>query len=753
MLTKRFRQPSLRLWLALAFVCCTPLSGLGRSPAIPAGEKASPSFDALAKSAAIARDAGNTSEAIRDYQGALALRPDWREGLWFLGSLQYDANQYLAAIATLQKLVQLAPGAGPAWNLLGLCEFETKDYANSLAHLEKGSSLGAGNDPEVTRVSAYHIALLRIRNGEFESGSAVLVAAFANAQLPDQVIFALGLAVLRVPLLPEEVNPSRDALLQSAGEAAELIAQGDTPKALAVFQKLLQDYPETPYLHYAFGNALAATGRLAEATAQHQAEEKVSPASALPLIQIAELQLGQHYLEGALRAAEKAIRLDPASAAAHQVLSESLHGSGKGVEAERESQKASSLFSKKPSPEQRIATLYGNRLSAENGPDSVATTPVAGNFDKLSSVAAAAEAAGNTEAAIQSYRQALQARPEWDVGHWNLAMLYYKTGHYPEAVATLKEWVVRKPDDGTAWAVMGLSEFEVQDYSNALVHLQRGQDLGAGGSADSVQLAKYCLAVLLTRDGRFEEATELLAPVAGSGILAKETVFVLGMAMLRVPLLPNEVVPAKTAVLQEAGAIALLLQNSKYDDAFQKFKELLKQYPSTPYLHYAYGTGLIALSQYGEAETQMREELKISPASELPYVRLASVALRQRRPGDALPNAQHAVQLAASSAEAHYLLGRSYLELGQQENAVHELEQASKLAPGSPEVHFNLAKAYAKAKLPERAEQERAIFIRLNALAEQQRSRTRTQSYAGPHDSEDVSVTPTAPNSPAAENR
>jgi hypothetical protein len=68
---------------------------------------------------------------------------------------------------------------------------------------------------------------------------------------------------------------------------------------------------------------------------------------------------------------------------------------------------------------------------------------------------------------------------------------------------------------------------------------------------------------------------------------------------------------------------------------------------------------------------------------------------------------------------------------------VRELETASKLAPGSPEVHFNLAKAYARAKLPEKAEQERAIFARLNALAEQQRSRSGNQSDGGSHNAAD----------------
>jgi len=157
----------------------------------------------------------------------------------------------------------------------------------------------------------------------------------------------------------------------------------------------------------------------------------------------------------------------------------------------------------------------------------------------------------------------------------------------------------------------------------------------------------------------------------------------------------------------------------------------VKEFPPAPFLHYAYGTALAALSKYDEAEAQFRQELKISPESEVPYLRLASLELKKHQAAEAQTMAQRAVQLAADSGEAHYLLGRASLEMGEEEAAVRELETASKLAPGSPEVHFNLAKAYAKAKLPEKAERERAIFARLNARAEQQRSRSGMQPYSG----------------------
>jgi inosine-uridine nucleoside N-ribohydrolase len=56
-----------------------------------------------------------------------------------------------------------------------------------------------------------------------------------------------------------------------------------------------------------------------------------------------------------------------------------------------------------------------------------------------------------------------------------------------------------------------------------------------------------------------------------------------------------------------------------------------------------------------------------------------------------------------------------------------ELLRAAQLSPGSSEVH--LVPVYARKNLPEKVATERAVFARLNALAEQQRSATGSQSY------------------------
>ena len=72
-------------------------------------------FDQLSSQATSAREAGRMNDAIQLYQSALKLQPDWAEGWWYLGTLNYDADHYGEAIPPLQNLVALAPQMGPAW--------------------------------------------------------------------------------------------------------------------------------------------------------------------------------------------------------------------------------------------------------------------------------------------------------------------------------------------------------------------------------------------------------------------------------------------------------------------------------------------------------------------------------------------------------------------------------------------------------------------------------------------------------------
>ena len=624
-------------------------------------------FSSIVQAANAARQSGNTDEAIRNYSRALALRPDWAEGWWDLGMAQYEANQYADAVTSLRKLTELAPKLAPGWDILGLSEFETGNYDAALADLEKARALGGTDDPDIARVSAYHLALLLIRVGNFGRATELLDATFGSSP-PAQVKNALGLALLRVPLLPSEVDPSQDALVQAAGNAA---ANPD-PETLGA---LTQQYLRIPWLHYAYAFALAKAGETQKALEQQHLETTISPESPLPWIEISKLLLSLKQTQEAAGAAQRAIKLNGESSQAHSALAKALAAADQTQRSALEAEEAQRLANNPAARDPRMIALYAAHSATAASPEDSAT--------------------------------------------WAAVMQDYSAGRYSETIAALKTWVEQNPNDGTAWAVIGLAEYSLKDYDNARIHLQRGIVLGLKGNAESVQLANYRLALLMIRDSQFNAVTTMLAPFAGKAPMAEQTRLALGLALLHIPTLPDDLSKQQHDLAQSAGSIVELLLASRYADAFPAFQRLIAQYPSTPWLRYAYGDALDSLSQYDEAKAQMQAELKISPNSPQPWIRIASIDVRQHLPGEAIQAAQTAVNLTPDSAEAHYELGRACLEKGDVQKAIAELEKANEIKPDNPEIHFVLARAYTKANQPEKAEAERAAFMQLKEMANQ----------------------------------
>jgi tetratricopeptide (TPR) repeat protein len=621
-----------------------------------------PDFSSLASAAAGARESGKYQEAIRLYRQAVGVRPEWTEGWWYLGTLSYDADRFADSITALRRVTELAPELGAAWSFLGLSEFEIKNYPAARSDLEKGITLGNTDDPAVDRVARFHLAQLHIRSGEFDRAQTLLVPQFTAPPVPEQVRVALGLLLLRVPLLPQEIDPSKDALLSAAGDLQLQLIAEKAGNALATMQSLVSRAPEKQVTHEILARCYDALRMPAEAAKERAA----------------------------------------------------VNGAQSAPAGESSDQRLAVFFS-------RVAASTDNATAAEK------TNSL--EFDELVRRAGSAERSADARAAIPLYERALELRPEWGEGRWNLSMLYYSAKQFREAAASLELWLERNPNSGTGWAVLGLSEFEVHDYENALIHLQRGDSLGLGASADSIRSARYHEAILLNRKSEFARAAQILSAEAGSGVLQKEIAFALGMAFLRIPHFPEELLIAQRPLVERTGAAAALLADSKYDLALPKLRELLREFPQAPFLHYVYGSALSSLSMFDEAATQFEAETRISPQSELPLVELALLSLQRHSAKEAVASARRAVQLAPSSATAHYVLGRGYLEAGDLDSAAKVLEIAAKMSPGSPEIHFHLARAYARQNLPEKAEEERVIFARLNALAEQRRSATGSQSY------------------------
>jgi tetratricopeptide (TPR) repeat protein len=249
--TSLFLNPAVRA--SLLFVLLAALSG-ALTPTM--AQESSAQFSDLATRAAAARDRGNLPLAIQLYKQAEEANPNWQEGWWYLGVLQYSSNQYAGAIDAFNHLLQLVPTAVPAMALRGLCEFETGAYDDSLRDLEHAVAHGAANEPHNEQIIRYHLALLLTRAGRFPDALLQYKAlASLHADAPD-LMAGIGLAGMRTASLPQRINAGDREFYESAGNAGYVFLSGDDEKADGLFASLFAKYPQKAGLHFFYGYLL-----------------------------------------------------------------------------------------------------------------------------------------------------------------------------------------------------------------------------------------------------------------------------------------------------------------------------------------------------------------------------------------------------------------------------------------------------------------------------------------------------------------
>lgn len=213
-------------------------------------------FADLAARAAAARDQGNLPLAIQLYSQAEQLNPNWQEGWWFLGVLQYSSNQYKGAIDAFSHLLELVPTAVPAMALRGLCEYETGSYDEALRDLDQAVAHGAANEPRNEQIIRYHLAVLLAHASRFEDALAQYTAlARLHAEASDLFI-AIGLAGMRSTTFPAEVAPSDRSFYESAGRAGYIFLSGNDEEADQLFSALFAQFPSRVGLHFYYGYLL-----------------------------------------------------------------------------------------------------------------------------------------------------------------------------------------------------------------------------------------------------------------------------------------------------------------------------------------------------------------------------------------------------------------------------------------------------------------------------------------------------------------
>ena len=332
-----------------------------------------------------------------------------------------------------------------------------------------------------------------------------------------------------------------------------------------------------------------------------------------------------------------------------------------------------------------------------------------------------AREAGRLEDAIELYRKAVAAKPDWVEGWWYLATLLYDRDRYAEAVPAFKRVTVLQPQAGAPFVMLGLCEFKVGNYDDALGHIHKGQQIGVGENQDLSISMRYHLGMLLLLKGDYETAQNLFSALSYENLNREDLIIAHGLAVLRLPMLPSQVTPdyRDREMIRRAGFAEHQSAQKNQADARQEYERLAADYPKAPGVQYAYGRYMLNQRDDEEAIAAFKKEIENSPNHALARLQIAYINLRNKEAEAGLKFAQEAVDLHARLPLGHYVLGRILFEMGENARAVEELEAARRLAPNEPKVHFTLSRAYARAGRKAEADQARETFARLNKIAEE----------------------------------
>ena len=294
-----------------------------------AGQTPSQSFDELSGKAQQAYEAKQDEEAARLYAEAVKLRPDWTAGWWALGMIDYERDRYPECRDELTRMVALDASAAPGWALLGLCEFRTKQYDLAYEHLKKAHMLVPGKQPSIPLldIANYHLAMLLSRQGDFELAQAILMEVAIRAPNNPDMMFAAGVASLRMPILPSDVPANQHSVVAMAGKTFWDLVSRPPEEAESDFKSLLAAYPSFPNVHYFYGEFLGAR-HPEQSASEFLAELRVDPESVPARVQLALRYIVEGNAAEALKYAREAVALSPDSVGTQLALGEALRAGG-----------------------------------------------------------------------------------------------------------------------------------------------------------------------------------------------------------------------------------------------------------------------------------------------------------------------------------------------------------------------------------------------------------------------------------------
>ncbi len=312
------------------------------------------------------------------------------------------------------------------------------------------------------------------------------------------------------------------------------------------------------------------------------------------------------------------------------------------------------------------------KMAATAGAGDSPSPSLAGEIDRLMTLAGTCQARGDLAAAALAYRQAIALAPHIPEACNNLGIVLQGLGRLDEAVAILRRAVALRPDMSAAHNNLGNALKTSGRLSEAVASYRRSLAGQPGNPTVLVNLAIALLAV-----GQGEEAAECCRRALAVQPNLPEAHFNLGNALKRL---------------------------GRFDDAVQAFLGAVSLRPNHAEGWLNLGNAFASLDRHDEALGAYGKTLALKPDYAEALSNLGALLQAMGRYDDALDSLRRAVALKPDHAEAHNNMGATLQALGRMDEALQSYRQALALQPASAEAEANLAEAELEGGNPEGAE-------------------------------------------------
>lgn len=234
---------------------------------------------------------GKSNWAIRAYQRAIRLKPDWADAYCNLGNVLSSVGRIDEAIKNFKKAIALNPNLIEAYSNLGNALVKKGEIAEGINYHYKGIQL----KPDWAEL-------------HYNLGDALI-----KINRIDETFTALQEAIRLKPQLAEAQH-----LL-----AKVLVIQGKIADAIPHFQMAIQLKPDWAEVYHNFGKALVGTGQIPEAIAIYQKEIAITSANEPLAFAYWDLGVAHWLIEQTpetIACFQKAVELHPKLADVHQGL-------------------------------------------------------------------------------------------------------------------------------------------------------------------------------------------------------------------------------------------------------------------------------------------------------------------------------------------------------------------------------------------------------------------------------------------------